>query len=168
MTAQDIWRAKTDDDLTLASTQLAEYSPAGQQIILSEIQRRGLDTSAEPNFDSGYWTESDEHGSNSALASHNLLSRLWNGEISLPVTYWIWGVVGNRVTFAAVLVAGDSFASPLFMVGVVACYLAYFVVTAVAIWRSSARYRGPRIWADLSRVSLGLGIFRVLAQILVY
>ena len=38
--AERFWRAKTDEALAQAKTQLAEYTPAGRRIILAELRRR--------------------------------------------------------------------------------------------------------------------------------
>lgn len=40
---QQVWKRKPDDDLVEAARHLAEYLPDGQQAILAEISRRGLD-----------------------------------------------------------------------------------------------------------------------------
>jgi len=42
MTAEEIWRAKSDEDLLLAARQLSDYTTVGQAIILAELDRRHL------------------------------------------------------------------------------------------------------------------------------
>ena len=39
---EEIWRAKSDDELLEASEDLSEYTEEGERIILAELQRRGL------------------------------------------------------------------------------------------------------------------------------
>jgi hypothetical protein len=43
VTAEEIWRAKSDEDLVLAGKQLSEYTALGQAIILAELDRRQIE-----------------------------------------------------------------------------------------------------------------------------
>ena len=40
--SEEIWRAKSDDELLEASEDLSEYTEEGERIIRAELQRRGL------------------------------------------------------------------------------------------------------------------------------
>jgi hypothetical protein len=40
---EEIWRRKADDEVLLAASSLSEYTEQGQQVILAEAGRRGLD-----------------------------------------------------------------------------------------------------------------------------
>lgn len=40
--SEEIWRAKSDDELLEASEDLSEYTEEGERIIRTELQRRGL------------------------------------------------------------------------------------------------------------------------------
>jgi hypothetical protein len=46
--AEDIWRAKTDEELLEAGEQLAEYTEDGERIIRAELHRRGLPEPGPP------------------------------------------------------------------------------------------------------------------------
>jgi hypothetical protein len=43
MSAEAIWRAKTNEDLLLAGKQLSEYTALGQAVILAELDRRHIE-----------------------------------------------------------------------------------------------------------------------------
>ena len=42
MTLEELWGRKSDEELLVASTRLAEYTESGQRIILGEMRRRNL------------------------------------------------------------------------------------------------------------------------------
>jgi hypothetical protein len=44
-------------------------------------------------------------------------------------------------------------------------YLFYYVFIVVAIWRSSEKYRGDRIWGMLARIAVMLGVIRTVADL---
>ena len=92
------------------------------------------------------------------------LRRLWRGYVPLPITYWVWGVIAN---FAWVIVAALAVATDLLalMLLVLLLQLAYYVFISVAIWRSSGRYRGKRVWAELARISVAAGIAKSVASL---
>ncbi|MDH3292398.1 MAG: hypothetical protein OEO20_14035 [Gemmatimonadota bacterium] len=78
---------------------------------------------------------------------------LWAGEIPLVNTFWLRGVSMNIVLLLThLLTAGTA---------LLIVYAAYWCALSVPIWRSSARYRGPRIWSFLARVSVVLGLLRM-------
>ena len=169
MTIEQIWRDKTDEQLILASRRLDEYSPSAQAVILAELNRReiGLHTaSAAPEPDSEAGESSAGGAPPVAGLSPGWLRRLWHGELSLPVTFWLWGVFGTRAVFAMALLLFEVSGNLLVLLGGLAGWLAYLAFVTVAVWRSSRRYTGPRIWRDLARVSMGLGILRMIGELL--
>lgn len=85
--------------------------------------------------------------------ARGLLRRLWDGDVDLAKTYWLFGyviafVVGLLLTMATVLLVGWG------LMGVQALMLAYSVTWAVACWRSAGKYQGPRVWAWASRATI--------------
>lgn len=90
----------------------------------------------------------------------SFIAKLWWGEVSLGITYWIFGgVVFSMLklyTFAAQGMNDDTAGFGIF-VG-----LAYFIFISVAIWRSSLRYQGPKIWLILAQLSVVGGVFNFL------
>ena len=163
MTPEEIWQTKSDEALLNAARQLIEYSEAGQAAIVAEVRRRGLNSVGNDNDEGADSTESVP----SELArSPRLLSRVWRGDESLPRTFWLWGVLGTRVVLAVLMVASAAArTTPVLLFGFI-FWLMYVIFVVVAIWRSSARYEGPRGWADLARVSLALNLLWSIGELL--
>src|SRR5262249_40545499 len=104
-------------------------------------------------------------------SKRNYLVRHWRGELSLPVSYWLNGLL---VLFAAT-VAGLTFSSLVQTSHVtagaqMAAALICFTVVIVAlstwqltgIWRSATRYSasGKRFWGTAAKVVVVLGAVR--------
>ena len=51
MTPEEVWRSKSDEQVADAAQHLDDYTEVGQQIILSEVERRGLLTNEEVGVD---------------------------------------------------------------------------------------------------------------------
>ena len=100
-------------------------------------------------------------------ARRGYMVRLWKGAVSLPVAYWAWGVVGNGAWNILIELASPTDNSAL-VLSLAALSMLYYVFIFVAVWRSAGRYRGNRIWADLARVSLALGLIRTVARLFVH
>lgn len=85
------------------------------------------------------------------------LGALWAGRVALAEAFWLWAVAGGLVlnlAFTALTFA--VLAADLPGAVAVAAHLAPApanVALAVAVWRSAARYEGPRHWAEGARVS---------------
>ena len=99
----------------------------------------------------------------------NLFIRLFRGDVSLPVTYWVFGVligglgssiVTEVVEFNYVHLAATWFGS-LLVKGVYWCLLAYSVFILIAVWRSAGNYQGKQVWAGLARVVVALSFASV-------
>jgi uncharacterized membrane protein YhhN len=89
-------------------------------------------------------------------------ARHWRGDLSLPKSYWINGVVIGvvcRIVFTALLTALVIGASSmpwlaLVFVLVVLANVAVVVWQMVGIWRSAGNYTGPKVWAILARIAV--------------
>lgn len=95
--------------------------------------------------------------------------RCWRGELSLPVTYWLYGVGGN-VGFALLLwrsltKANDVESEARRLRLVYGMSAVWFVFVFGAIWNSSGRYGGPRIWKWLARLGVLSGIGRMAVEL---
>jgi hypothetical protein len=160
VTPDEIWRGKSDEDLLAASRRLSEYSEVGQRVIIAELnRRRDLGLVSEAVFESQSPEVDDSSGPSERTVGFpfGYAGLLIHGHIPLPITYWLWGVGGN---FAWVIVFGLAAAMNMqtLVLLLASLNLAYFVFICVAIWRSSGKYKGKRIWAELARISLAAGI----------
>jgi len=167
VTTEDVWRRKSDEDLLAAASRLGEYTETGQHAILAELQRRRetglLDESITSEVLPAAVDSTGTADSNAAL-SHDLFRRLWRGEVSLPVAYWGWGVLGNFF-WSGAFVMFTMNGPNRFAVFLVLLSLAYSVFICVAIWRSADRYMGRRIWATLARLFASMGLLRTVAAL---
>ena len=96
-------------------------------------------------------------------------ARHWRGELSLPKSYWIngvilFGIVCNMLMIIVVTIAIFALqATPSLAFGVAVVYIALTCVAymwaLVGIWRSASRYKGPAIWPILARIMIVIGVF---------
>lgn len=82
------------------------------------------------------------------------VGRLWRGEVSLAVTFWIFFAVvtGFFRMLEGAPAAGGGTSGTAFAVS-----LAYYAFITVAVWRSSLKYRGPAVYPILAQGVMVLG-----------
>lgn len=93
--------------------------------------------------------------------------RHWLGELSLPVAYWVNGMLvslGIVMMFAVVIsiIPPNRAAS----VGIIGFLIMLRIWQVVGIWRSANRYNGPWGWALAAKVAVVIGIIRDVAEYL--
>ena len=87
------------------------------------------------------------------LRAFAVMRALWRGEIDLPITFWIFGVLIQDLVIWRI---GDYIISMSGAPFLVAAYTAFelgctaFMI--VAIWRSAGNYKGRAVWAILARI----------------
>ncbi len=95
-----------------------------------------------------------------------LIHRLWQGDVSLPWTYWFYGAFISLLLLYLLATIENAAAARewqprvwvAFAVAVDLSFLAYLGLVIVAIWRSAGRYGGPQAWAVLARATVVLGV----------
>ena len=108
--------------------------------------------------------------------SDSYFMRHWRGELSLPRSYWINGVlifgIGcNFLWLAATLATNVAYhehpivAAPILLL-LTALQLGAYAWALVGVWRSAARYKGPRIWSFLARAVTCLGVLISIANLM--
>lgn len=111
----------------------------------------------------------------SAPKKSNVIARHWRGELRLPVSYWVVGLLLNVVLYIAFTAAGKIIgSSDIGPAGagawILALMLVVLLVTAwqvVGIWRSAGRHMhitGRRLWGVLARVAVIFGLIQLGAQ----
>ena len=106
----------------------------------------------------------------------NYFVRHWLGQLSLPVSYWVNGVLLNLIA-AAVIVAiaastsfKDDFNPGIALVSTVLIWAVIFAGTVwqlVGIWRSAGRYgrvHPRKYWGAVAKVVVVLGVIRTVAE----
>jgi hypothetical protein len=107
-----------------------------------------------------------------AFYSQNYFARHWRGDLSLPVSYWLNGIVAGLSTGVGVGVLlyftnHDSEARPwLWLLSLVAVWIVAVLMMiwqSVGVWRSATRYRqgGRRFWGLAAKIMMVLGAGRL-------
>lgn len=101
-----------------------------------------------------------EPGAIAAKRSGTYFARHWRGELSLPQSFWVNGLIigfGWMVAFQPLV--------DLFIIAAWWFFIAWIADAAtivwqfVGIWRSARNYRGPRVWSILARIFAVLSVF---------
>jgi hypothetical protein len=106
------------------------------------------------------------------LASNNYFARHWRGELSLPKSYWVNGLVFGFIVGAAVAALGyavnsRSEAQPvLWMVTLIGTWVIVALFTmwqAVGVWRSATNYKaeGKHFWGGVAKTVTVLGVLNL-------
>ena len=94
----------------------------------------------------------------------NFFVKFWNGDLSLPMSYWGVGVgVGLAFGFTVGILLAILNMSEDAMWGFI---IPFQVYTVVGIWRSADRYKGKKIWAILAKIAVVLGVLSNLASMI--
>lgn len=93
------------------------------------------------------------------IEKKNFITRLFNGDISLPVTYWVFGVIIGNVVLGTLYSAIDlkyfEIVSKLGILPInifLVFSLAYNIFILIAIYRSAVKYTGNKLWSILARI----------------
>jgi hypothetical protein len=107
--------------------------------------------------------------------SQNYLARHWRGELSLPVSYWLNGVLGGiavAVVIAGlgVVIAEQNDAQPFMWLAAIGftwlCVLLFTTWQAVGVWRSATRYKrsGRSFWGGAAKTMMVIGAIQTAAS----
>ena len=102
---------------------------------------------------------------------HNYFVRHWRGELSLPVSYWLNGLLAGLLAFALALILvvfteANKSGSPALTSFALICFTVAISGLAtwqfVGIWRSATKYQasGKAFWGGLAKLVVVLGIAR--------
>lgn len=90
------------------------------------------------------------------------LTAVWRGEVALGEMVWLyavfWALVVNIVTSGMFWALAIADAHPALLVPAYLLPLPYNAFVVVAVWRSAARYDGPRHVAGLVRLGTLVGM----------
>ncbi|MBT5781583.1 MAG: hypothetical protein HOI03_00295 [Candidatus Marinimicrobia bacterium] len=93
----------------------------------------------------------------------NYFTNFWNGDLSLLVSYWVFGVlisigVGFSLVLFAILVGFPESIWGMLI-------LPWTLFWAVGCWRSSDKYKGLTLWSVLAKISIVLSVIQGLASV---
>lgn len=83
------------------------------------------------------------------------IKTIWRGDAGLPMTYWIFGVVGTALLGIPLSLVKPGSAPAIIAV---AFFSAYVVWVSVSIWRAADKYRGPKIWSFFPKLFVTLPV----------
>lgn len=103
------------------------------------------------------------------------IARLFRGEVSLPITYWVFGVLIGNVAFPIILKIIEfnfleitsSHVGTWSVLGFSSVAIGYSIFMLIAIWRSASKYQGRAIWAGLARVAVVLGTLALIVNFII-
>ena len=100
----------------------------------------------------------------------NIFVRVFSGDVSLPITYWVWGGLGNAIMVGVYSAIEFNYASitmkpygNLLLNSVYWIAIAYLVFIWVAVWRSAGKYQCSG-WGTVARFMVGVGIVTFAGQ----
>ncbi len=139
-------------------------------LVVGWLRIRGRATASFPHDSSG------AEQSAPVRPAGNVMARFWRGELSLGVSFWVFGILGSIISWLLVSIFLSSMAIgagmnpvPIF-ISISTVWLlsfAFCVWQTVGIWRSSDRHAESRvregkgaIWAWMARVTFALLLIR--------
>jgi hypothetical protein len=106
----------------------------------------------------------------------NYIVRLFKGDIPLPITYWGFGFLINKLLFSIIQETINTYSENLFETQAGTWFIksfpwftyVYFIFICIAIWNSAGKYEGinfkKKHWAKLARITVVLSIIGSLAS----
>jgi hypothetical protein len=114
-------------------------------------------------------------GSVQTYPTDSYFKRHWRGELSLPRSYWLNGVlifgIGINLVFMVVFYAAIYASEGNTAVVIVVCLLdmvldlAGYIWALVGTWRAAGRYQGPKFWSILARIAMVIGVLISIAHV---
>ncbi|MBM3504553.1 MAG: hypothetical protein FJX65_11830 [Alphaproteobacteria bacterium] len=112
-----------------------------------------------------------------ARSGGSYVGRHWRGELSLPKSWWLSGVLVfglaiNIVCIVAISIAiglSQGTGQPalvLVALAVLVFQIAAYIWALVGVWRSASRYQGAKVWKYLAFIGSGFGVLISLGNVL--
>jgi hypothetical protein len=107
--------------------------------------------------------------------SGSYFARHWRGELSLPRSCWINGLIvnlaANLVIPIPLIVTVAFFRDKHLLIGLlclgeIVLQIAAYSWGLVGAWRSAVRYRGPHIWSIWARIGMSLSVLICIPNII--
>ena len=94
--------------------------------------------------------------SKSEVQKVNFFVGFWHGDLSLPMSYWLVGIVFGLVVGFSIGMIAYSMGMPEAAINFL--ILPWAIYSTVGIWRSSDKYKGPKFWSVLTKIFLVIGV----------
>ncbi len=96
-------------------------------------------------------------------SNKNFFVNFWNGDVSLPMSYW--GVGIGIGIFYGFIIGLFTFSAGMSEDAIWGFIIPFQIYAVVGIWRSANKYKGAKFWSILAKVALVLGIISNLFSI---
>ena len=112
-------------------------------------------------------------GSNTKEKRRNYFVRHWQGDLSLPISYWVNGFLGNVVAAVAIATIAasadfkDDFRPTKALASVIAIWAVVLAITTwqvCGVWRKYRYVRLNRFWGGCAKLFVVLGVPQTLGQ----
>tara|TARA_Y200000002_G_C22223580_1_gene472593 strand:- start:42 stop:386 length:345 start_codon:yes stop_codon:yes gene_type:complete len=94
----------------------------------------------------------------------NYFMKFFDGELSLPHSYWLVGVLYSIGVAILITMFSIMMSLPLKTDSVL--LLPWVIFTSIGIWRSSDNYKGLKFWAILAKIAVVIGIIQAVGYVL--
>lgn len=88
-----------------------------------------------------------------ATEQRNIFKDLWDGNIDLAMTYWVYGVLGGIVwgvgIFALDPAPDGNLVKILWLI-----FACYYLVIYVGVWKAANKFIGNKTWAILAKFAI--------------
>ena len=78
------------------------------------------------------------------------LTNLWQGNFGLPMSYWVYGILGGFVWAVGIVALSPEKESGLERL-IYFLMVAYYLLVYVGIWRAANKFMGAKVWAILAK-----------------
>lgn len=87
------------------------------------------------------------------ITEKNLIENLWDGNLGLAMSYWVYGVLGGFVWGVGILAIKPEPDSDLIkFLGFL--FAIYYFVVYVGTWKAANKYVGNKAWAILAKFAI--------------
>lgn len=94
----------------------------------------------------------------------NLVENLWEGNLGLSMTYWVYGILGGIVWGVGILAlrlsSQNDIANIIFFM-----MMAYYIVVYVGIWKAANKFTGKKLWSILAKFVVIMSILQFVIAI---
>lgn len=103
----------------------------------------------------------------------NFVLKLYRGDFSLPITYWLFGGIGGvliRLVMEiyeynyAKITRSESIGFEVALLLFFIIAIAYSLLMFIAIWRSAGKYKDSSLWSGLARFMVVLGVLAFIGE----
>lgn len=90
----------------------------------------------------------------------NLLKNLWEGNLGLAMTYWVYGVLGGIVWGVGISAINPAPNGSLIKI-VWLLFACYYFVIYIGVWKAANKFAGNKAWAILAKFAVIVAVLPV-------